>query len=241
MNLSKAIECNRRVLLFARYPEKGRVKTRLETHLSQEDILGLYQRFVTDILATLRKSNYPFTICFLPSDRAAEMKAWLGPASVYAPQTGADLGERMGNAFVQAFAAETSPVDQAILIGSDVPDLSPQIIHQAFDSLFHKDMTLGPAVDGGYYLIGFNRHTFFREVFHGIPWGTGQVFQETMNNIRHVGLKVHLLPEWQDIDTFEDLASFYRRANEEGIQGLGTVPYLQLIFSDKSHVELGYV
>jgi rSAM/selenodomain-associated transferase 1 len=231
MNLSKAFECNRRVLLFVRYPEKGCVKTRLETHLSQGEILDLYQCFVADILATLRKSGYPVTVCYLPPGRDAEMKAWLGPLSAYAPQTGADLGERMVNAFVQAFAAESSPADQAVLLGSDVPDLDLEIIHQAFESLSNKDMTLGPAVDGGYYLIGFNCHTFLKEVFKGISWGTGQVFKETMRKIEPAGLDVHLLPEWRDIDTFADLEEFYRQAKEKGLGHLQTVRYLNTILA----------
>lgn len=231
MNLLKANECNRRVLLFARYLEKGRVKTRLETHLRQDEILDLYQCFVEDILATLRKSGYPVTICFLPSEREAEMKAWLGPASVFAPQTGADLGERMGSAFVQAFSAEPFPADQAILLGSDLPDLDPKIIHQAFDSLSHKEMTLGPAVDGGYYLIGFNRATFLQEIFDGISWGTGRVFRETMKKIEQAGMKVHVLPAWRDIDTFADLEAFYRQANEKGLEYLKTIQYLHTILT----------
>ena len=231
MNLSKAIECNRRVLLFVRYPEKGCVKTRLETHLSQDEIIDLYQCFVADILNTLQKSDYPVTICFLPCEREAEMKTWLGPTPAYAPQTGADLGERMVNAFAQAFAAETSPVDQVILLGSDFPDLDSEIIHQAFESLSNKDMTLGPAVDGGYYLIGFNYHTFSKEVFKDISWGTGQVFKETMRKIEHAGLNVHLLPEWRDIDRFEDLELLYRQADDKGLEHLKTIQYLHTILT----------
>ena len=98
-------------------------------------------------------------------------------------------------------------------------------------ALSRNDMTLGPAVDGGYYLIGFNRHTFLKEVFTGISWGTGQVFDKTMGKVEQAGLKVHLLPEWRDIDTFEDLKLFYRRAHEKGMDGLRTVQYLQSILA----------
>ena len=94
-------------------------------------------------------------------------------------------------------------------------------------------MTLGPAIDGGYYLIGFKRHTFFKEVFQGISWGTGQVFKETMRKIEHAGLNVHLLPEWRDIDTFEDLELLYRQADEKRLEHLKTIQYLHTIFSWK--------
>jgi len=222
---------HRSILLFVRYPEKGRVKTRLETHLNQDEILRLYQCFVEDILDTLHKTGYPVVVCFLPAEKKSQMQAWLGPASACVPQTGADLGERMGNAFVHAFTAETAPVDKAVLLGSDFPDLDPEIIHQAFDSLSNKDMTLGPAVDGGYYLIGFNRHTFFKEVFEGISWGTGQVFKETMKKSEQSGLDVHVLPEWRDIDTFKDLELFYRQAHENGLERLQTIQYLHTILA----------
>ena len=231
VNTLKKTECNQNVLLFVRYPEKGRVKTRLETHLDQDKILHLYRYFVEDVLSAIKKSGFSVTICYLPPEREREIKAWLGPASAYAPQTGADLGQRMGNAFMQAFTRTTSPADQALLIGSDFPDLDSGILDQAFDSLSQNDMTLGPAVDGGYYLIGFNRLSFIKEVFDNVSWGTGQVFPETMQKVDQAGLKVHVLPEWQDIDTFEDLELFYRRAHENGLEHLETVQYLQTIFS----------
>ena len=219
----------RSILLFARYPEKGRVKTRLETHLTKDQIIGLYKCFVEDILSTLRKSGYPVTVCCLPSGREAEMKAWLGPEPAYIPQIGNDLGQRMENAFVQTFTAKTSPVDQAILLGSDLPDLDPGIVHQAFDSLSSNDMTLGPAVDGGFYLVGFNRHAFSKEIFDGISWGTGQVFKETMKKAKQAGLKIHVLPQWQDIDTFADLELFLRQATEKGSAHLLSIQFLHTI------------
>ncbi|MEN8243906.1 MAG: TIGR04282 family arsenosugar biosynthesis glycosyltransferase [Thermodesulfobacteriota bacterium] len=222
---------HRSILFFVRYPEKGRVKTRLETHLSKGRILSLYKCFVEDILATLKKSGYPVFICFLPENKEVQMKAWLGSVPTYIPQTGEDLGERMSNAFGQAFTKATPPIDQAVLLGSDFPDLDPDILDQAFDSLSRNDVTLGPAVDGGYYLIGFNRRTFFKDVFSGISWGTGQVFTETMKKIEKAGLKVHTLPEWRDIDTFEDLALFYRQARENGLDRLKTVQFLHSILA----------
>jgi rSAM/selenodomain-associated transferase 1 len=231
VNTLKKTECNQRVLLFARYPEKGRVKTRLSTHLEQETILSLYRHFVEDILATLQRSGYPFTICYLPSEKGGRMKAWLGAAFAYLPQTGDDLGKRMGNAFTKTFTTSPPRVEQAILLGSDSPDLDPEILDQAFDSLSRNDVTLGPAADGGYYLIGFNRHTFFKEAFTGISWGTGRVLTETLHTIEDAGLRVHILPEWRDIDTFEDLELFYRGANEKRVEHLKTVQYLHTILA----------
>ena len=228
----KVIECNQSILLFVRYPEKGRVKTRLETHLDQDKIRCLYRHFVEDILTTLRKSGYPVTICFLPNEKEAQIKAWLGPSLTYCPQKGVDIGKRMCNAFVQAFYATIPPVDQAVLIGSDFPDLDQGVIHQAFDALCQNDVALGPAIDGGYYLIGFNRHTFMKEVFDGVAWGTRQVFAETMQKAEGAGLKVRVLPEWRDIDTYADLKAFYQRAQKEGLGKLKTVLHLKNILGD---------
>ncbi len=228
MNLLKADECNRSILLFVRYPEIGRVKTRLETHLDQDKILSLYRYFIEDILSTLHGYEYPVSVCYWPPEKGEDIQAWLGASLAYCPQKGEDIGQRMRNAFTEAFAND---VDQAILLGSDFPDLDPLIIDQAFDALSRNDVTLGPAVDGGYYLIGFNRHTFSKEVFTGISWGTEQVFEETIRKIEHAGLKVHLLPEWQDIDTFEDLWLFYKRAGHKGLEGLRTMQYLHTILS----------
>jgi rSAM/selenodomain-associated transferase 1 len=228
MNSLKVTECNQSILLFARYPEIGRVKTRLETHLDQDKILSLYRCFVEDILSTLHRMEYPVSVCYWPPERVVDIQAWLGSSLVYCPQKGEDIGERMQNAFTDAFAND---VDQAILLGSDFPDLDPVILDQAFDALSRNDVTLGPAVDGGYYLIGFNRHTFSKEVFTGISWGTRQVFEETMKKTERAGLKVHLLPKWQDIDTFEDLRLFYKRAGQKGLEDLRTMQYLHTILS----------
>ena len=228
MNLLKADECSRRILLFVRYPEIGRVKTRLETHLDQDKILSLYRYFVEDILSTLHRSDYPVSVCYWPPEKGEDMQAWLGSSLAYCPQKGEDIGQRMQNAFADAFA---KGVDQAILLGSDFPDLDSVILDQAFHALSDNDVTLGPAVDGGYYLIGFNRSAFFKEIFSGISWGTGQVLKNTLEKIDHAGVRVHMLPEWQDIDTFEDLQLFYKRAGRKGLEDLRTMQYLHTILS----------
>lgn len=221
-------EPHRAVILFVRYPEKGRVKTRLETHLDQDKILSLYRYFVEDIMSTLQGKEYPVSVCYWPPEKGEDMQAWLGLSLVYCPQKGEDIGQRMQNAFTDAFANDA---DQAILLGSDFPDLEPVILDQAFHALSDNDVTLGPAVDGGYYLIGFNRNAFFKEIFSGISWGTGQVLKKTLEKINHAGLRVHMLPEWPDIDTFEDLRLFYKRARHKGLEDLRTMQYLHTILS----------
>jgi rSAM/selenodomain-associated transferase 1 len=139
------------------------------------------------------------------------------------PQSGASLGERMEKAFAAMFSEE---VAQAVLIGSDSPDLDTSIIDEAFEGLATNDLVVGPAIDGGYYLIGFNAGSFLSKIFHGIPWGTNQVFDSTADLITKSNLSMHTLPKWQDIDTYDDLKAFFLRAREKGLTSLKTMKYL---------------
>jgi hypothetical protein len=126
----------------------------------------------------------------------------------HVPQEGNDLGEKMKNAFVRSFSAGT---EKAVLIGSDIPDLSMAIIDEASVSLDTCDAVIGPASDGGYYLIGFRKDSFLPGVFEGIPWGTESVCGETLRLLYRAGCRVHVLPEWHDIDTADDLRSLFVR------------------------------
>jgi hypothetical protein len=121
-------------------------------------------------------------------------------------QQGEDLGERMKNGFVEAFAMDFKRV---VLIGSDIPDLSLELIDEAFTSLREKDAVIGPSLDGGYYLIGFKNKTFSSQVFKGIPWSTERIFEQTTKILEREGLTVHFLKPLRDIDTIEDLRNLY--------------------------------
>ncbi len=213
----------RRVLLFVRAPELGRVKTRLEKEMDGVTVLALYRCFVEDIIKTLTTGGCDITVYFTPSHKESAVRKWLGPTIDIQAQTGRDLGEKMCNAFSDVFATD---VGRAVLIGSDIPDLDIGIIHEAFTILENKDMAIGPAEDGGYYLMGFQKEVFDGDVFTGIDWGTGAVFQQTQQHIHDAGLKGHILPIWQDIDTFEDLHAFYHRSKANGLMRLKTMQFL---------------
>jgi len=118
------------------------------------------------------------------------------------PQHGRDLGERMKNGFLDGFAKGYKRV---VLIGSDIPDLPKNSIEEAFQSLEETDAVIGPAFDGGYYLIGFRQSAFSSQVFEEINWGTATVFDETMKKLKRLRRSVHTLPRLRDIDTVEDL------------------------------------
>jgi len=198
---------DRCLLFFIKNPEKGKVKTRLASAMGHEMAVKLYRRFLLEMVFTLNKGTFLFYLCFYPGDSLNDLKHWLGDHYLYTPQNGENLGERMKNGFMEAFATGFKRV---VLIGSDIPDLSLEFIEEAFHSLQEKDVVIGPSLDGGYYLIGFKDKTFSPQVFKGIPWSTERVFDETMKVLKKGSLAVHTLQPLRDIDTIDDLGSLYK-------------------------------
>jgi len=214
----------RRVLLFIRAPELGRVKTRLEKKMDAKTVLTLYKHFVEDTMESLTAGGHDIIVFFSPLHKEPAVRAWLGDTIHFQPQTGRNLGEKMRNAFSTVFAMG---LDQAVLMGSDSPDIDIGIIDEAYAFLENRDVVIGPAEDGGYYLIGFHKKAFDGDVFSGIDWGTEHVYQQTMQHIQDGGLSSHVLQTWQDIDVYEDLVSFYHRNIDKGFTGLETMKFLK--------------
>jgi uncharacterized protein len=212
------------IVVFVRSPEKGTVKTRLTAVLDEDTVLDLYRRFVLDLLETLSRTTFDLRICFHPADAGRKLANWLGEKYVYLAQQGGDLGERLENAFRAAF---TSGFRSVVIIGSDSPDLPREILVEAFNSLTSKDAVIGPAMDGGYYLIGFNSGLFLKEVLTGIEWGTPTVFRRTVDILSKRGCNVQVLPSWPDIDTYEDVLAFMRRHELMPAGRLRTLDYLR--------------
>lgn len=190
------------ILVFVRAPEMGKVKTRLANVIGQDAALRLYISFVADELDMLRDLFFDVIICYHPPTAQHTIGNWLNKEFNFMAQSGKDLGQRMENAFEEVFSWG---YQQALLIGSDLPDLPSSIILDAFDHLTRQDAVIGPCEDGGYYLIGFRRNTYSGEVFMQIPWGTAQVFDQTLLRFRENNLNSYILPRWRDIDDFEDL------------------------------------
>jgi rSAM/selenodomain-associated transferase 1 len=190
------------LLFFIKNPEKGRVKTRLASAVGDEVAVKLYRRFLLEMLSTLNQGTFLFYLCFYPENSLSNLKRWLGDNYLYMPQKGEDLGERMKNGFIDAFAMNFK---RAVLIGSDIPDLPLEYIEEAFASLIEKDVVIGPTFDGGYYLIGVKDKVFFPKIFEGIPWSTDKVLEKTMKVMKQEGLTVHTLQLLRDIDTIDDL------------------------------------
>ena len=196
------------ILLFVKSPAVGDVKTRLSAEIGSERAAEIYKCFVFDLLSSLQNLEMPFQICFYPSDQFQYLKGWLGSKYNYLPQKGSDLGQRMKNAFINSFENDFKSV---VIIGSDSPDLPPDFLHEACDALKSYDVVIGPAEDGGYYLIGFNKDAFYPNAFDTIQWSSDSVFEWTIEVLKQQQLNLYLLPPWYDIDTLEDLKTLVQR------------------------------
>lgn len=217
MDLTKCL------LVFVRCPERGRVKSRLAASLGRERVLALYKNFVLDLMDVVKEGPYCIRIYYDPPNAdQSTLRAWLGEGS-YSPQTGRGLGERMKNTFAEVFS---EGCEKAVLIGSDVPDLPGALIDRAFTALEDHDAVIGPATDGGYYLIGFRRDGFLPHAFEGIPWGTDSVLGETMALFLKSGCRVHSLDVWSDVDTIRDLRSLYARNRETDFRKSRTMAFI---------------
>ncbi|NWH03903.1 TIGR04282 family arsenosugar biosynthesis glycosyltransferase [Desulfobacter latus] len=193
---------NNAVITFIKSPEKGRVKTRLAKGVGEKAALALYQYFVMDVLDMVRSTPWALRVYYHPEKSGRRIRSWLGNDLDLFPQAGTTLGDKMQNALAETFAAG---YERAVLIGSDLPDLPPDIIDTAFNALNSSDAVIGPSPDGGFYLIGFTAKGFIPEIFNHIPWGTHHVFDLTQNNFSGHGVSPVCLPVWRDIDTKADL------------------------------------
>ena len=191
------------VLIFAKAPEKGKVKTRLARDVDGDFAVSTYRKIVEKTVETVLLTPFPPVICFSPAEKERMMKDWLGRHLSYMVQKGDDLGQRMACAFRSAFENGCS---QVLLIGSDIPGIEPGHLSEAFSLLNENDAVIGPAYDGGYWLIGFNRNSFSPHVFADIPWSTKEVLARTMEQFAGPGLTVGFSAKLRDLDTGDDLS-----------------------------------
>jgi len=199
--------CGRAVLIFAKAPEKGRVKTRLARDMDEDLVLSIYRKIVEKTLETVRKTPFPAVICFSPAEREGMMKDWLGRHPSYMVQKGDDLGRRMAAAFREAFESGFS---QVLVIGSDIPGIEPDHLIEAFSLLEENDVVIGPACDGGYWMIGFNKNGFSPRVFADIPWSRAHVLDRTMERCKELRLTAGFCRKLRDLDTADDFSLLWR-------------------------------
>jgi uncharacterized protein len=190
------------LILFARDPILGKVKTRLSPFLEEDVVLKLYTCFLQDSLDNIRQvENVDRFVGVAPSNESGFFNRTLGSDIRMFVQEGENLGDKMRWAIQDRFA---EGYERVIIIGSDSPSLPASYISQAVGS--DKDMVLGPSTDGGYYLIGMQGKVV--EVFNDVTWGTETVLQETCGHLAQNRASLELLPVWYDIDTPEDLKFF---------------------------------
>jgi len=212
---------SQRLLVFARLPEAGRAKTRLAADIGEERALAIYEAMLRDLLASIGESDRDTEIEFLwpptPGANGAALRRAFGHHAT-AMQTGADLSDRLAMAFSERFFFHRT--DKIIAIGADDPKLPRALIDHAFALLDSCEYVVGPASDGGYYLIGCRALSFDVEIFHGIEWGTASVFGATMKKIAALERTVAVLPERYDIDVAEDLKRFADEGHDGFLQSI---------------------
>jgi rSAM/selenodomain-associated transferase 1 len=191
-----------RLVVFARAPQLGKVKTRLCPPLSTEQALDLHKALVEETLDRFQDFSRPdLELWVYLSEALQDPKALEIPSGwVQQVQQGADLGVRLGNAFQHGFE---NGVDRFVVLGSDSPTVPLECVDEAFDELSRYDVVLGPCLDGGYYLLGCSR--FVPEIFQGISWGKVTVLRETTEALVHSQRSFTYLIDWYDVDRDEDL------------------------------------
>ena len=184
------------LIIFARNPVMGKVKTRLAEKLGEKKAYDIYIMLLGNIYKKTKDLNYEKYL-FLSEDFDENL---FDSGYKQVIQKGADLGEKMYNAIETAL---NEGMENVILIGTDIPDLDPKIFDEAFDKMSFDDIVIGPAKDGGYYLIGVKVPMKF--LFENMKWSNENVLKNTIERIKREKKSYYLLKELNDIDTEEDL------------------------------------
>lgn len=200
----------RRLLLFTKPARAGRVKTRLIGDLTADQAAELHAAFLGDLLDRLRPGSFELRLAWALEPHEEMPDGLLAGVR----QRGADLGERLYVALAEAAAPEDGGATVAA-VGSDHPTLPLELVHRAFEAVeSDADLALGPAEDGGYYLIAVRPGALFRRLFDGIAWSTERVLAQTLERCRELGLEVAMLPVAADVDTPDDLRRLAARLAE---------------------------
>ena len=198
---------NTALLVFARAPELGRVKTRLAAELGAPLALAIHRYLGCRLADEVRRLRHHRVIVhYTGNDGAASVEAWLGNDLPLRPQVDGNLGERMRAAIGAAFA---DGVTRVVVVGTDCPSLDSAGIETAFRALDSADVVLGPATDGGYYLIGMSR--LYPSLFENVPWSSPETLRVTVERARELELSVAMLEERRDVDTADDWRDWLAR------------------------------
>lgn len=198
MSLSK-----KALIIFTRYPEVGKTKTRLIPAIGAEKATDLHRKMTELSVKTANNLKAKLDVniyVYFTGGNNDLMQLWLGENLLFKTQVEGDLGMKMSSALADSFMSGNQ---ETIIIGTDCPSLNVDILLIAFEQLKNHDLVIGKAEDGGYYLIGLN--SSIPELFINIDWGTSKVFQQTINIAQNLNLQVYNLPILRDIDSSEDL------------------------------------
>ncbi|MBL9138431.1 MAG: TIGR04282 family arsenosugar biosynthesis glycosyltransferase [Verrucomicrobiales bacterium] len=199
-----------RIIVFLKIPRPGSVKTRIAATLDADAAAAIYRVLIQRTLGALAEFEN-VELRYAPDDAAKEIQPWLRRGWTCAPQGEGDLGQRMQRAVLDAMAADQEAV---ILIGTDCPAMEAEDLQAAARALENQDAVLGPATDGGYWLLGLGRRAAAAPAvwFHDIPWSTDQVQRCTLEKARAAGLTCGALRPLRDVDTVEDWREWQRTA-----------------------------
>lgn len=194
-----------RIIVFAKYPHSGFVKTRLIPALGANGAAELHEMFTRATLAIAKEAcevgSCDLEIRFLGGD-CDQMRELFGSEFCFSQQQGNTLGERLAHAVAKAFK---EGIARVVVIGTDCPELATSVLSGAFDCLLSNDVILGPAMDGGYYLIGLRANQ--PELFREIEWGTDKVLAQTIDIGHRLGCSISKLKVLRDVDEPQDLAA----------------------------------
>ncbi len=191
-----------RLIVFLRAPQVGQVKTRLAAALGGEATLAAYRHLLDVTLGAVRELD-SVELRYTPDNASLSVEPWRRSGWSTATQGGGDLGERLVRAFADGFA---SGADRIAVIGTDCPHVTAEDIRWAWEALMSHDVVLGPATDGGYWLIGLRSPQ--PGLFSGMRWGGETLFQETRRRAVEFGLTVAVLRELPDVDTVADWEAY---------------------------------
>ncbi|HOO55581.1 MAG TPA: TIGR04282 family arsenosugar biosynthesis glycosyltransferase [bacterium] len=218
---------DRLLIVFAKYPMPGEVKSRLGTYIGRKAACEIYRAFIdTTIEKISEKKRFDIRINFTPD--TPEAREYFEHRYTHVPcdpQRGVDIGRRMSVSFDKAFGLG---YDQVCIIGTDIPDVPVAHLENAFDLLDENDLVLGDAADGGYYLIGQKENE--PALFDGVEWGSAFVYESALKKAREMGLKCASMEKWRDADNDAALLELLNRLNKN--EGSSSLEFLKQFLTD---------
>ena len=205
--------------MFVKEPKLGFVKTRLAKTLGEEKTLEIYKHFVNDLINTLKTTKYEFKLCVYPDKQL--INETFGDFNNFIQEDG-NLGVKMKKAFQSQFELG---YEKIILIGSDTPHIPKDYFIKTFTMLNKKESVIGPSLDGGYYLIAFNKNTFKPSIFQNITWSSELVLKQTLQKVNKS--TIYLLEQLNDIDNQKDLEDFYTQYKDSYFSTSNSITYLK--------------